>query len=313
LKRTLSRRRTAAANATVSGMSAHLQNDEAEDVEEYLYRKRSDYDKVKVTSDDMFEESNDSQAPSENIEVQSEINSWDAIIQETNLEQEVLKKEMLLLTMGESIRTQNFVDMDSDDSLEVRFEELSRNMLRDESEFFTEPVKQSELALATPPLRKLLEDDKSVSNPENGTSEKMVAPGSLHLSQTVHTKKRRVHESKFTYLLYEIIKCKYIQLEDTVANRIILREHLVQWYDKRTYEHFDVRRRDVIRHTPAAIALFFVPNVYEIEAARIGDCEEALSRYFEMGNPTLFQRAVYAIDSLTWKRWYYTPRGGGTI
>jgi len=310
LKRTLSRRRTAAANATVSGMSAHLQNDDAEDVEEYLYSKRSDYAKVKVMSDDMFEESEDSQSSVEDTEVQSELDSWDVHIRE--LERD-LKQKMLELPRGESIMSHRFVNMVSDDSLEVRFEELAMSMLQSDSESITTPVEQCELRPATPPSRKLLGNDKSVSSPENGTKKNMVAPGSLHLRQTVHTKKRRVHESKFTYLLYEIIKCKYIQLEDTVANRIILREHLVQWYDKRTYEHFDVRRRDVIRHTPAAIALFFVPNVYEIEAARIGDCEEALSRYFEMGNPTLFQRAVYAIDSLTWKRWYYTPRGGGAI
>lgn len=118
------------------------------------------------------------------------------------------------------------------------------------------------------------------------------------------------HDACLKNMLYDVIKAKYIELPDSRESRILLRDHLVQWYDKRKHKEKDIRRQDIIRFVPEAVELFFVPNPYEIAAVSIADSEEAIKRQFEAGNPGNFERLVYSIDTLTWKRWYYTPRGG---
>lgn len=113
-------------------------------------------------------------------------------------------------------------------------------------------------------------------------------------------------------MLYDVLKAKYVVMEDTRESRRILRDHLVSWFDKRRHNDKDIRRQDMIRYIPDAVELFFVPNPYEIEAQRITDSQDAIRRHFEMSNPTRFQRCVYHVDSITWRRWYHTPRGSGS-
>jgi hypothetical protein len=107
------------------------------------------------------------------------------------------------------------------------------------------------------------------------------------------------------YHLYNILKCKYGMLENTKVNRMILHDHLISWFDRRTTNEKDIRRQDMIRHMPEAIELFFIPNEYEISANRIGCSEQAIYRYFEMSNPSFKHKLVYYLDPNLWKRWYH--------
>jgi hypothetical protein len=105
---------------------------------------------------------------------------------------------------------------------------------------------------------------------------------------------------KLGYLLTDVIKAKYIVLDDTKANRIILRDHLVQWYEHRVNKEKDIRRKDIIRNVPMAIEMFFIPNPAEILASQFQNSSSARRSYFQASNPNLIQRAVYKLDSGLW-------------
>jgi hypothetical protein len=132
------------------------------------------------------------------------------------------------------------------------------------------------------------------------------------LVDRIKNKNRRVrHKSNLKYYLSDIIKAKYITLPDDATHRTILRNHLVQWYDRRTAQDGDLRRQDLIRAVPDAVELFYIPDVFQAEANVLADSEEATYRHYLASNPSVWQSFVYKIDSVTWKNWYYRRGGGG--
>lgn len=111
---------------------------------------------------------------------------------------------------------------------------------------------------------------------------------------------RSLHSEKLVALFTDILKAKYMYLDDTKANRMVLRDHLVQWYERRAEKEKDIRRMDVIRNGSIAIECFFIPTRFDIIAAQVGDCSVARERYFQASNPSFIQRAAYKIDSGLW-------------
>lgn len=123
---------------------------------------------------------------------------------------------------------------------------------------------------------------------------------------------RTGHHDKLAYLLADIIRAKYISLDDTKANRIVVQDHLTQWYERRAEKHKDIRRRDMIKYVPLAVELFFIPSDSAVLAAQIRDCTAADDRYFRVGNHSLIRRVGRAVRNVLWFRSPANRRGGGS-
>lgn len=117
------------------------------------------------------------------------------------------------------------------------------------------------------------------------------------------------HSQVLSLYMYDLIKAKFLEMEDTSANRRVAKDYLNNWFEKQKRNCKNIRNCDFYLNAPLAIEMFFVPNNIECIAASVANGDEILRRRFLQSNPPRIQRIIFHISSHLWAHWYLRPSG----